>query len=419
MIPRAVIAFIALLACNGSSAAGLPTAQTARIDSIMQAGLKGRYYPGASVAIGDRDGILYEACYGWHDYSHSLPVTPHDVYDLASVTKVAATTLAVMRLCDMGKLTPEMTLGAILPEYRQTVLSDLTLRELLSHTSGLGNFSSWSLLFSNGDGGSMVSPQRSEQYPFEVDKGLYRCLTYRPDTALVCFSPREGWRRAGKRCYINPQVDLLLREKIIASYTPSMRGGRIYSDLNFHLLMLVVEQVAGQRLDQFLMPLYRQMRMSSTGFCPLAWMTPESIIPTENDLLMVRGQLCGYVHDDLAAVCGNVGGNAGLFSTVGDMAIFCRMILCGGEIDGQRVVSEATIELFTSKKLLGFAPLTSSPAYEGGYGHTGYTGTMIWIDPVRGLYMVFLSNRVHPTRTNTGLQTSSLRTRLWEAIVAE
>ncbi len=399
----------------------LPQRNVKRIDSLVDAGLKAGYYPGATVAVGNSRTTLFDACYGWQDHSRSVQVTPDDVYDLASVTKVVATTLAVMRLYDQSLFKLDATLGAVLPEFASTDIGGITMRALLTHTSGLGNISVYSALFRNPAGGALISTRQSEAYPLQVDRAAYLCCNPYADTVFVSAVEVDGYRRAGERCYVNPAVDTIIISKIQANYNSKKAGQYLYSDLNFHLLKLVVEKLACKPFDEFVGGIYAEMQLANTGFRPLQWKTPERIIPTEDDRLMQRGVLRGYTHDEIAAVSDNVGGNAGLFSNAADLSLFCRMILRGGELDGRRILSASTVRLFTTggTRSLGFARLTSSPAFAGGFGHTGYTGTMIWIDPARDLYMVFLCNRVNPTRTNMGLVTSGLRTKVWEAIVAK
>jgi CubicO group peptidase (beta-lactamase class C family) len=388
-----------------------------KLDSLVMSGLKGGYYPGASFATGNRNGISYEKCYGWHDYDRTAAVTEQDVYDLASVTKAVATTLAVMRLHDEQKLSLRDRTGDILPQFDTTTVGGITLRELLMHTSGLGNIFMYRMLHRNPTGGELISRKPSEEFPLLVDRSVYLCIDPQPDTLHLSRTPRAGYRRAGEHCYVNPAVDTVIFNGIVNNFDSLRRGKYLYSDLNFHLLMLICERVSGQPLNEFVAGIYSQMDMENTGYRPLEWKPEGNIIPTENDVLMARGPLRGYTHDEIAAVSGNVGGNAGLFSCAADLSRFCRMLLGGGQLDGRMIISPATIRLFTSgPRPLGFQYLTSSPMFSGGFGHTGYTGTMIWIDARRNRFMVFLSNRVHPTRTNQLLNTTSLRTKIWEAI---
>lgn len=402
----------------------LPVKVEHRVDSILRVGLAKGYYPGASVVIGDRNGILFEKCYGFQDAEKKLSVTSEDVYDLASCTKIVATTLAVMHLYDKGQIDVNKRVGDYLNDFRGTVVEGMMLSQLLTHTSGLGNIQLYKLLYRNPSGASLISYRHSRDYPYHVDKSTYLCREMVADTLFLSDTPREGFRTVCSRLYVNPAIDTLITGEIVRSYRPSSRGRYLYSDLNFHLLKMIVEQITGERLDRYVQPMFDRMEMQNTGFRPLEWKDSLHIVPTEYDLLMKRGPLRGYTHDELAAISDNVGGNAGLFSCTADLSHFCEMILNRGVYHGTRILSAETVDLFTSAPLrpkgiyraLGFdrrAP--SSPLYDG-FGHTGYTGTMIWMDPHKGFYMVFLCNRVHPSRTNRGLTTSGLRTKLWEKL---
>ncbi len=396
-------------------AAALPAGTAARIDSLMKTGVAKGYYPGASIAVGCRDGILFDRRYGWQDYTRVQPVDRDDVYDLASCTKIVSTTLAVMRLYDLASLGLDDRVGALLPDYAVSPIASLTVRELLTHTSGLGNISVYKYLFFNPAGLPLISPSRREGYERMVDRSAYICDKACCDTTLVSFCARDGYRRAGEEVYVNPAVDSLLQAGIVNSFKATGRGKRLYSDLNFHLLKLVVEKVSDMPLDRFVAGIYAEMEMAQTGYRPLEWTSPEKIIPTEDDVLMQRGLLRGYTHDEIAAVSDNVGGNAGLFSNAADLSRYCMMLLGDGTLAGRHIISPATVRLFTSGGL-GFDRNTPSSPMWGGYGHTGYTGTIIWIDPSRNRFMVFLSNRVNPSRTNQGLISSALRTKLWETV---
>ena len=416
-----VFCSLALLSAHGRQ---LPEKLERYVDSIMHAGVEKGYYPGASVAIGDRNGILFEKCYGYQDFEKKLPVSSKDVYDLASCTKIVATTLAVMHLYDKGQIDINKRVGDYLDDFRGTVVNGIMLSQLLTHTSGLGNIQLYKILYRNCSDAPLISYRQNEDYPYHVDKSVYLCRKMVADTLFLSDSPREGFRTVCNRLYVNPAIDTLLTGEIVRSYRPNKRGRYLYSDLNFHILKMIVERVTGERLDHYVRPMFDRMEMENTGFKPLEWKDSLHVIPTEYDLLMKRGPLRGYTHDELAAVSDNVGGNAGLFSCASDLSHFCEMMLNRGVYRGTRILSTETVNLFTSTLLrpkgiyrtLGFdrrAP--SSPLYDG-FGHTGYTGTMIWMDPRKNLFMVFLSNRVHPSRTNCGLTTSGLRTKLWEKL---
>lgn len=387
-----VYALICLAAAEVSAKKLSPAAER-RIDSVINAGIRRSYFPGAQIAVGDRSGVFYLRDYGYTDYEKREKVTGETVYDIASCTKIVATTLAVMRLYDRGEIDLKKSVEAYLPEYKETGIGKVTVSELLTHTSGMPNI-------------------------------LVRPLI---DSAHISVAPADESRRLGEYLYITPAIDTAIRAEIARKYNPARRGRYLYCDVNFLLLKLIVEKITDTPLNIYTKELFDEMEMTHTGYLPLEWTVLHCIAPTEYDAEFRGGLICGYTHDELAAVCGNTGGNAGLFSNAADLARYCEMMLGKGVFRGRRIVSEETVRLFTASPLaakgiyrgLGFDKRGRGTSLSGGYGHTGFTGTMIWIDPARDVYMVFLSNRVNPTRTNQGINSSGLRTRLWEIITGQ
>ncbi len=407
----------------------LDDALRVRIDSMIEAGIARRDFPGATLTVGTLEGVVYDRQYGSQDYESGRAVKADDLYDIASCTKIVSTTFALMRLYDCGQFDLKATIARYLPEYANNPVGTLRMEELLTHTSGLGNVAVYSLLTRNARKGErLFASTRSDEYPYRVDRNLFACRSIAYDTALVALKPVEGYRCAGGSVYVSPRIDSVLRAELTAKYNPSRRGKYLYSDLNFWLLQQVVERITDASLAEVTRTLFDQLGMHDTGYCPLEWTTADRIVPTERDVLLRRGVVRGYVHDELAAVCGGVGGNAGLFSCGGDLARYCEMLLRGGEYQGQRILSQKTVDLFTSSPLVPYGVYRGlgfdkrPPGRELGgkrcFGHTGYTGTLIWIDRERGFYMIFLSNRVYPTRANTGLIRSNLRTNIWDMLEA-
>lgn len=419
-VAPACLCFCAVVAKGG----GLNRETIRRIDSTVNAGIVHKYFPGAQVAVGNRDGVLFTGYYGYHDYQRQRGVSANDLYDIASCTKIVSTTFAIMVLYDQGRVALGRHVGEYLEEYRGTGAGAVTVSQLLTHTSGFRQLGVWSYILANPAGGNLMSLKRSEEYPLQVDKSSYMCRTVGLCSDYASAIPCDGWRRAGDSLFVNPMIDTLITGEIIRDYNPKLRGTYRYCDTNFYILKLIVERVSGTTLELFSRDLFARLDMERTGYYPLDRYPPEEIVPTENDMFLRRNLLCGYVHDDLAALNGGGGGNAGVFSSAGDLAKFCMMMLGGGKYQGEQIIKGSTVELFTREpayarnihRALGFDRRPQSSPFSGGYGHTGYTGCIIWIDPGRDLFMVFLSNRVYPTRLNSGLQASGLRTKLWEII---
>ena len=427
MVRKSVLCFIVWASALSSSARDIPECVRVKLDSMIDDGLKCRAFPGASLVVGDRDGICYARHYGCHDYSGKRPVADGDLFDVASCTKVLSTTFAVMRLYDQGKLKVMEAVGRYLPELAATPVGGISLRELLTHTSGLRAQVFYTPLVRNAAGGSMFSGKRTAAYPHQVGKNYYVAGEIAYDTAYLCSASRPGWRQAADDLYVNPAVDTLILGQIVRDYKPARRGSYLYSDTNFLLLKMIVERVSGRPLDELTRELFAELDCTDTYYNPLQYRDKRNCLPTETDYILGRGTVQGYVHDELGALMGGVGGNAGLFTTACDMARFCEMILGGGTYAGRQVLTRKTVELFTESPYteqgvwrgLGFDkrdPKTGELGGETRFGHTGFTGTIFWMDSRTGVYMVFLTNAVHPTRVNNKLNASMLRTKIWETL---
>jgi CubicO group peptidase (beta-lactamase class C family) len=331
--------------------------------STLQAAVERGAFPGAVVAVGRRDTVLFLHAFGRLDYEGGAPVTPRTVWDLASLTKVVGLTTAAMMLVDEGKLDLDAPVTRYVPEFAAAGDS-VTVRHLLTHSSGLP---AWKPFFQR-------VHARAEMF------------------ALVNAEPLEA--------------------------APGARMA--YSDLGAMLLTETVERVSGQRLDRFLQArLFRPLGMRQTRFRPpKSWL--QRIAPTEVDTTWRHRLVRGEVHDENAASMGGVSGHAGLFSTAPDLVRFAQMLLRGGVTAGTgaqghrgtELVQAETLAEFTRVQQPGFSsralgwdtPSENSSAgtrlSARAFGHTGFTGTSIWIDPERDLFIILLTNRVYPTREN-------------------
>ena len=329
----------------------------ATLDSLMTAGISGGAAPGGSLAIGRYGRIVHMKCYGRQDTARaSLAVDENTMYDMASLTKVIATTTASMILEEQGLLDLDRTVASYLPEFNAPDKAPITVRMIVTHRGGLEAFAA---LYKNFKG--------REQYLEQINA---RPLKSQPGTETV------------------------------------------YSDWDLILTQLIIERVTGQTLDRFVAEkVFSPLGMTSTMFNPDSAQFFSRIAPTEIDT--ARGGLVhGKVHDENAWAMGGVSGHAGLFSTARDLSIFAQMLLNGGEYNGVRIVKPATVARWTapqsrtSSRALGWdTPSKNSSA--GNYfsarsfGHTGFTGTSVWIDPEKNLFVILLTNRVDPTRNNT------------------
>ncbi len=359
-----------------------------------------RAFPGCRILAAKDGKVFYNESFGNYTYEAKQPVTGATVYDVASLTKILATTLAVMRLYEEGKLQLDKTLEDYLPRMKGSPHAKATIRDLLLHEAGM---KSWIPFYKETiEASGVLSPALYRRRPepgfqHEVAAGLYLRNDY-TDTI---------WQRINKQPAEN-------------------KGRSVYSDLDFYYLAAVVEQVAKKKLDVYVHEsFYQPLGLTRIMYNPLKVVDASLIAPTENDLAFRQQLLRGYVHDQGAALLGGVAGHAGLFATANDVAVIFQMLLNKGTYKGVRYFREETVELFTaygsaiSRRGLGFdkpdadpkrAIVTSDRSSGYTFGHQGFTGTCAWADPEHGILFVFLSNRIHPSADNTQITRLSVRT---------
>ncbi len=326
------------------------------LDSVMIAGISGGAAPGGALAVGRYGRIVHMKGYGQLDTAKaSGKVDENTIYDMASLTKVIATTTASMILEEQGLLDLDRTVASYLPEFNAPDKAGITVRMIVTHRGGLEAFAALYKTFKGRD-----------QYLAQISARPLKSL---PGTETV------------------------------------------YSDWDMILQQLIIERITGVTLDRFVDEhVFKPLGMTSTMFNPDSSLLAR-IAPTEIDT--ARGGLVhGKVHDENAWAMGGVSGHAGLFSTARDLAIFAQMLLNGGSYNGVRIVKPETLARWTAPQTRGSSRAlgwdTPSKGSSSGdyfsprsFGHTGFTGTSIWIDPERGLYVILLTNRVDPVRDNT------------------
>ncbi len=395
------------LAYDLPEAVGLNSDTLSLLDSLAAELIAIGAAPGCQVLVAKDGKVVWHKAYGRHTYEpDARAVAWDDLYDLASITKVAATTLALMHEVDAGRLHLDTPLVHYLPELRHTDKATLTLRQVLTHQAGL---QAWIPFYQQTLGPlgrpspEIYLPRPMTCYEVPVAKDLYMADDYR-DTI---------W----KRIFTSPLNSV---------------GGYRYSDLGLYLCARILENLERQPLDVFVRRVfYRPMGLSTTTFNPWALGLSERCVPTEDDRYFRHQRLQGYVHDMGAAMMGGVSGHAGLFSNANDLAKLFQMLLNKGEYGGRRYLSPQTVELFTQRHLgstrrgLGFdmkelAPEktanTSERASGRTFGHTGFTGTCVWADPEHDLIFIFLSNRTFPTMENNLLVQRNYRPRMQSVV---
>ncbi|MFT3681857.1 MAG: glycoside hydrolase family 3 N-terminal domain-containing protein [Ferruginibacter sp.] len=393
----------------GSGIVMINANQFHEVDDVAENAVKMGATPGCEIMVVKDGKIAYNKAYGWFDYSQSQEVTAEAVYDMASVTKMCATTIAIMRLYDEGRISLDKKLGDYLPLVKGTNKAQLIIKNILLHQAGLAAF-----------------------IPFY--KETYDTATGKPYTRLYAAVKSDSFAvKVADSLYLrNDWNDTMLSRIIQSPLGPANKY--VYSDNDFIFLAKVVEAVSGTTLDKFVKKeFYTPMSLATAGFRPRDYVSLNKIAPTENEPFFRRQLIQGYVHDPGAAMFGGVAGHAGLFSNSYDIACIMQMLLNGGVYNGKRYLQKETVDLFTayhsniSRRGFGFdkpekdndkrpEPYPCYSASPATFGHTGFTGTCAWADPVNNLIFVFLSNRVSPDGTNTKLLKMNVRPAIHEAI---
>jgi beta-N-acetylhexosaminidase len=373
---------------------GLNKDKLMEIDSIVEDAIRQQAIPGAVVLVAKDGKIAYEKAFGYLGYDSTEQVYPQTLYDLASVTKVMATTVSLMKLYDEGKLKLDKKLGDYLPWVKGSNKQNLTVRDILLHQAGLKSFIPFYRETID------LTPEGLPKYSVYVPK---------PDSLHMM--------RVAANMYMRDDWMDTIYRRILQSEVVG-KGKYVYSDNDFIFLGKIVEAVSGMTLDQYVKKeFYDKLGMTSTGFKPLNRFSINRIAPTEDDILFRKQLIQGDVHDPGAAMFGGVAGHAGLFSDAYDLAVLSQVMLNNGTFNGQRFFKKETIKLFTayqsaiSRRGFGFdkpekdnatrkEPYPTLSASADTYGHTGFTGTCFWIDPKYNLTYIFLSNRVNSPDPN-------------------
>lgn len=378
--------------------AGINAANLQGIDKIAQEAIREHATPGCVVLVAKDGKVIFNKAYGYHTYDNVMPDKLTDIFDLASMTKVSATTMETMQLTDQGKLSLEKTLGDYIPLARKSNKNDILIREVLLHQAGLiPDIQSFEKVKPTDH-----STDSSAAYPTKVSDHYYLRKDYYKDVMFpeMLNSPLKT------------------------------RGQYVYSDVSMLFMQEVVENITAVPLNVYVQQhFYTPLGMQTAGFLPLYRFTPDRIIPTENDKEYRMSLLDGYVHDPTSALLGGVAGHAGLFGSANDVAILYQMVLNRGSYGGTQYFKPEVVDLFTSKQSLvsrrglGFDrwdPIAdrhypSKLASDQTYGHTGFTGTCIWVDPKYNLVYVFLSNRVNPS-VGSKLGSLNIRPRIQDVV---
>ncbi len=353
--------------------AGMNRDSLARLDSIMSEAIQDHVFPGGQLLVAKDGAVVYNKSFGSFEYnSKSTKVSASTIYDIASVTKVIATTSAIMRLYDEEKIQLDDSVVKHIPEFGSNGKEKITIRNLLLHNGGLPAF-----------------------------KRLY----------LTCKSPKEVLDSVYQTETIYPVGD-----------------STVYSDFDFILLGKIVETISGVTLDKYVDSVFfKPLGMTSTIYNPPSSIWRE-ITPTEYDSVYRKRLIQGEVHDENAFALGGISGHAGLFSTASDLSIFLQMIMNGGSYAGKQYLKPETVKLFTTRqsknstRALGWDTKTMNGYSSAGslfgeksFGHTGFTGTSVWVEPEKNIFVILLTNRVYPTRNNSKIM--QIRPKVHDAVM--
>lgn len=388
---------------------GLQSDSLNKIDTIVNNAIAKGATPGCVVLVAKEGKIAYHKAFGYTNFNNKEPVTTDMVYDLASVTKTSATTVSIMKLYEEGKVDLEKTLGDYLPWVKGSDKAPLKLKDILLHQAGLNPFIPF--------------------YREVIDTVTGNPL---PQYFSTVKDADHQYRAAEDLYVLNNWQDSLYQRILNSKLTVADKY--VYSDNDFIFLGKIVEAVSGKPLNDYAGEIfYGPLHMTTTTYRPLELMPIDLIAPSEDEKHFRRQLIRGDVHDEGAAMFGGVAGHAGLFSNAYDLAQLYQLLLNGGELHGIRLLQKATIDKFTgynstvSRRGFGFDkpekdnatrkdPYPSRSVSPETFGHTGFTGTCVWVDPQYKLVYIFLSNRVTPTRNNNKLSQLNIRSNIQEAI---
>ena len=368
------------------------------IDAIAQEAVDGHAAPGLTVMAVKDGQVIFEKAYGYHTYEKKQANAISDIYDLASISKIVGTTPVIMHLQENNTINLDSTMGHYLWQAKKSNKANITLRTVLLHEAGFTPFIPFYRNLKAGD----VTFAKDETHQVQI--------------AEHAFIKNNYYR------------DIMWPEMLASSVKPI--GNYVYSDISMYVMKEVAEHETAVPMQDYVQDLlYRPIGMKTAGYLPRQRFEKNRIVPTQNDTVFRKELLQGYVHDEGAAMAGGIAGHAGLFASANDLAIYGQLLLNRGEYGGVQYFKPETVDLFTSKQSktsrrgLGFdryedkpnADYPSKLADPSVFGHTGYTGTCIWIDPSNQLIYIFLSNRVHP-QVSTKLYELNIRSRIQDLI---
>ena len=378
------------------------------IDSLINSSIKLNAFPGAQLYI-KKGNFEYKKSYGFHTYDSLTKVEDDHLFDLASITKSLAGTLAIMKMKDDYNFDIDKNLKYYLNDFNKTKQGETSIKDLLIHTSG------WRPYISH------------QQYLVKKNGKLKRRFVKKSLS-------KKFSNQLSRSLYIKNNYYKVIKKRIKKTELSNV-GGYRYSGLFFCLIPEITKNLTGENLDKYLSDKFYLPMGLSTTFNPLNKYKIEKIVPTEIDKNFRKELIQGTVHDETAAIMGGLSANAGLFSNAEDLSVILKMILNKGIHNNKQLIDSETVELFTKNHIkndslnnrgLGFDKVrivSENKVYPNeklsnkSFGHTGFTGTMFWIDPEKDLILVLLTNRVYPNRDEGSFYEVDVRSKLFEIIL--
>lgn len=383
---------------------GISRQKMLEIDRIVQSGIDEGAFPGCQVVVAVEGKVIWRKSYGYHTYAKEREVQNTDVYDIASITKIAGSTSSLMVLDSEGKFDLSARLKEYLPELTDsTAYSNLLLKDMLAHQAGL---SPWIPFYTK----TLKEGQPSDEW-------------YAPMKSELMNVP------VANNLWINGAYTDTMYQRILRTPLKSRRYK--YSDLGYYFIKKIIEKQSGEKMEDFtLNHLYKPMGLQYLRYTPLEYFPKRQIAPTEDDQIFRKQLVHGYVHDPGAAMIGGVGGHAGLFSNASDLAAIMQLFLNKGSYGGTQYMQPEVVAKYTKQqysrnrrgagfdkpKLDGKGGTCYKGASMASFGHSGFTGTVAWVDPVNQVNYVFLSNRVYPDAENWKLVKMNTRTEIQRVI---
>lgn len=388
---------------------GIKSQDLQLIDTLVLEAMNAKAMPSAQVLVAVKGNVIYQKAFGFHTYDSVRKAEKSDIYDLASVTKILASTAAYMAIYDQNYLPLDSTLSYFLPFFKGTNKDTLVLKDILTHQAQLTPFIDF----------GHKETKNHKVYPRETFRN----------------QKENGFEtQLSENLFIKTDYYKENMLKIIVDSKLQSEKKYLYSDLGFILAPEIIERLVKQEFSTFLQThFYKPLSASTLTFNPLEKFSRSRIVPTERDSLFRNNLVWGTVHDEAAAMRGGISGHAGLFGNANDVAKLLQMFLDGGTYGETTFFKPTTISEFTrcqfceegnrrglgfDKPLLEWSPNgnTAKDASALSYGHFGFTGTMVWVDPASEMIFIFLSNRVYPTRESKMLMNLNTRTRIQQVI---